>query len=70
MKIEEKLELLSTILNLSKDKIDENTILEEISCWDSLTMVNMQIELMMYTDNIELSEIKNSKTISDLCGLI
>ena len=71
MTIAEKLELLAETFDVEVDEISEDTVLEELDNWDSMTKLSL---IVMFDDEcgkkITSDEIKGFKTVKDIMDLM
>lgn len=67
MSIEEKLSLLAETFEIDKSEISKDTVLTDLTCWDSMTKLSL-IALMDDEFNKKLTgeQIRSFKTIGDI----
>lgn len=70
MESSEKLDLLEELLQLPNGSLTEETYLEDVDGWDSVTMANLQTEFAMRGIDIPLEELEKFERVSELCRLI
>ncbi len=71
MSKEEKLAFLEEIMDLDEGDLNEESVLEDIEEWDSLSVLTLISEMKKKFD-IALSpqQIKEFKTVADVCAMI
>jgi len=69
MSIDEKLEFLEKILHVPQYSLQEDTLLNTIEGWESLNIVNLEMELAAIGVNVEFGELINCVVVSDVCDL-
>ncbi len=65
---QEKLELIAGLLSEPASGLSMEAELMDFVHWDSLTMTNAQIEFSMCGSNVTLEELRDCRTIGDLCA--
>lgn len=71
MTLQEKIEFLEEIMDVEEGTLTENTILEEVEEWDSLSTLSLTVEMKKQYDLILTTEtIKGFKTVGDVCQFI
>lgn len=70
MSIDEKLELLEKVLHEPGNSLQEDTLLSSINGWESLNIVNLQMELAVLGINVEFMELMGCCTVKDVCELM
>lgn len=69
MSIDEKLEFIEKILHEPKFSLQEATELNSLSGWESLNIVNLEMELIAKGVSINEEQLKNCKTVGEICRL-
>ena len=70
MTVEEKLQLIEQVLQLESNTLMISSSLEDIAQWDSLNILNLQIELTAIKPDISFDNLYECKTVGDICDLI
>lgn len=68
---EEKIALLEEVMDLDEGELSEDSILDDIEEWDSLSVLTL-ISEMKKRFNITLStqQIKEFESVADICAII
>lgn len=71
MTLQEKIEFLEEIMDVEEGTLTEETLLEEVEEWDSLSTLSLTVE-MKRNYNLKLTSemIKNFSTVRDICEFI
>ena len=69
MKIDEKLELIEQVLGVEQNTLAESVSLDVLPQWDSLNILNLQIELTVIRPDISFDALRECKTVGDICNL-
>lgn len=71
MTLQEKIEFLEEIMDVEEGTLTEETLLEEVEEWDSLSTLSLTVE-MKKNYNLKLTSemIKNFNTVHDVCEFI
>lgn len=69
MSIDEKLEFIEKILHEPKFSLQEATELNSLNGWESLNIVNLEMELIAKGVSINEEQLKSSKTVGEICRL-
>jgi len=67
MTIEEKLQLIERVLQIEPDTLTEDRTLEDLSQWDSLSILNLQIELTVLQPDLSFEDLHGCRTVGDIC---
>lgn len=71
MNLKDKLNLLEEVLDIEKDTLTENTILEETEEWDSIAIISV---IAMFDSDfgkeVSPDDIKNAKIVRDITDLM
>lgn len=71
MTLQEKIEFLEDIMDVEEGSLTENTILEEVEEWDSLSTLTLTVKMKQeYDINLTTETIKEFVTVSDICNYI
>jgi len=70
MTTHEKLKLVEKVLRTKPDTLTEETRLETLSMWDSLTMLSLQIEFSAIRSDIQFDQLYMCSTVGDLCNML
>lgn len=70
MTIEEKLSFIERVLNVEPYTLNEDTALSDINEWDSLTILNLQIELTAFMSELTFDDLRKCVTVSEVCSFI
>lgn len=69
MSIDEKLEFIEKILHEPKFSLQEATELNSLNGWESLNIVNLEMELIAKGVSINEEQLKSCKTVGEICRL-
>lgn len=69
MSIDEKLEFMEKILHEPKFSLQEATELNSLNGWESLNIVNLEMELIAKGVSINEEQLKSCKTVGEICRL-
>ena len=69
MSIDEKLEFIEKILHEPKFSLQEATELNSLNGWESLNIVNLEMELIAKGVSIDEALLKSCKTVGEICRL-
>ena len=69
MTVEEKLQLIEMVLQVEANTLSEATLLEDVPQWDSLNILNLQIELTAIRPDISFDNLYECKSIGDICKM-
>lgn len=69
MAIDEKLEFIEKILHEPKFSLQEATELNSLNGWESLNIVNLEMELIAKGVSIDEEQLKSCKTVGEICRL-
>jgi len=70
MTTHEKLQLIEKVLCTKPNTLTEDTQLEALPMWDSLTMLSLQIEFTGIKPDVQFDQLYMCVTVGDLCRLI
>lgn len=70
MTTEEKLQLIERVLQVEPDTLTEDTALDSIPQWDSLSILNLQIELTAIRPDLSFDNLRECRTVGEICGVI
>jgi len=69
MTIQEKLQLIEKVLCTKPNTLTEETRLDSLPMWDSLTMLSLQIEFSQANPDVQFDHLYMCNTVGDLCKL-
>ena len=69
MTIEEKLQLIERILRTEPNTLKEETELSTLQTWDSLTILNLQIELTAIRPDLQFDSLYQCNTVGEVCEM-
>ena len=67
MATEDKLALIERVLQIEAYILTEDTLLEDVPQWDSLSILNLQIELTALCPALSFEQLYECKTAGDVC---
>lgn len=68
--LEEKLELLEEIMDY-EDSLEVDMVLSDLEEWDSLSTLALAAKVReLYGENLTNDEIRNFKTVKDICDYL
>ena len=70
MTTKEKLALIEEVLRLKPDTLTEETELNTLRAWDSLTILSLQIRLTAINPDLQFNDLFGCDTVGEICGLI
>ena len=70
MTTEEKLQMIEQVLNIEPDTLTEDTPLENVPQWDSLNILNLQIELTAINPAVSFDDLRECRTVGEICGMM
>lgn len=71
MTTEEKIELLEELMELDEGDLTEDTLLEDVEEWDSLTKLSLMGEVKRkFGKKLAATEVANFKTVKDICDYL
>lgn len=71
MTLQEKIEFLEEIMDVEPETLKENTVLEDVEEWDSLSTLSLIAEMKkQYGIKLSTETIKEFKTVADICNYI
>jgi len=65
----EKLALIERILETGHDTLSEETELNALQAWDSLAILNLQIELTAIKPDVQFDSLYACNTVGDICRM-
>jgi len=66
----EKLQLIERALGLASGSLTEETQLNSLPAWDSLTILNLQIELSAIKPDMQFDDLYQCDTAGEICAMI
>lgn len=71
MTLQEKIEFIEEIMDVDEGSLTEDTILEEVEEWDSLSTLTLTVKMKQdYDMNLTTDTIKEFVTVGDICNYI
>ena len=68
MSVEEKIALIEEMMDLDEGMLNEDSVLEEIEEWDSLSQLSVMAEETKRTGKkLTVNEINTFQTVQDIC---
>ena len=64
------LELIENVLAVEPNTLSAAMSLDSIPQWDSLNMLNLQIELTALRPDVSFDALRECKTVGDICRLV
>ena len=65
----EKLALIEKILEIKHNTLSIETELSALQAWDSLTILNLQIELTAIRPDLQFDSLYACNTVGDICKM-
>ena len=66
----EKLQWIEQVLGLAPNSLAEDTQLDALPAWDSLTILNLQIELTALRPDTQFDDLYQCATAGEICAMI
>ncbi len=71
MTSEEKLAMLEDVMDLDEGELTDESVLDDIEEWDSLSVLTLISEMKKRFDiSLSTQQIKEFKTVADICAII
>ena len=70
MSLDEKLEFIEKILHVPEFSLQEETLLNTLDGWESLNILNLEMELIARGITVEQEKLTKCATVGELCSLI
>ena len=70
MTTKEKLELIERVLQANPNTFTEDTKLDAVPTWDSLTILSLLVELTALKPDVQFDNLYACETVGDICGMI
>lgn len=68
---EEKLAMLEDVMDLNEGELTDESVLDDIDEWDSLSVLTLISEMKKRFDiSLSTQQIKDFKTVADICAII
>ena len=64
------MQLIERVLRVESNTLAEDTALADIPQWDSLAVLNLQIELTAIRPDLSFDNLYECATIGDICKMI
>ena len=68
--MKEKLEFVEKVLKAKPGTLTEDTPLNTLPMWDSLAMLNLQIEMTALKPDVQFDDLYMCDTVGDICKMI
>lgn len=69
MTVDEKIELIENVIHEPAYSLQEDTLLNSLEGWESLNILNLQMELVTRGLVVDEEELANCITVGDVCSL-
>ena len=69
MTTQEKIALIEKTLGLSSGTLAEDTALDTVPAWDSLAILNLQVELTAIRPDVQFDNLYNCNTVAEVCQM-
>ncbi|MDR0305762.1 MAG: hypothetical protein LBI42_02875 [Chitinispirillales bacterium] len=66
---DQKLAFIERALNIEPDTLTQDTPLDTVAQWDSLSILNLQIELAAINADVQFSDLQSCNTAGEVCGV-
>ena len=70
MELDEKLEFIEKVLHAPEFSLEEETLLNTLDGWESLNILNLEMELIARGITVEQEKLMKCSTVGELCALI
>ena len=70
MSLDEKLEFIEKVLHAPEFSLQEETLLNTLEGWESLNILNLEMELIARGITVGQEELMKCSTVGELCSLI
>lgn len=70
MSLDEKLEFFEKVLHAPEFSLQEETLLNTLEGWESLNILNLEMELIARGITVGQEELMKCSTVGELCSLI
>ena len=70
MGVDELLQLIEQVLGVEADTLTAGTLLGDVPQWDSLSMLNLQIELTAIWPDVSFDALRKCRSVGDVCRLV
>jgi acyl carrier protein len=70
MTTEEKIKLIEKTLQEKANSLTEDTKLGNLKSWDSLNILNLQIERSVFEPDLQCEALYTCETVGDICAMI
>jgi len=67
--IDEKLLLIEQVLDVERDTLTEDTMLDTVPQWDSLNILNLQIELTAIRPDVSFDALHECLIVGEICAM-
>ncbi len=69
MTIDEKIELIEKVMHEPTYSLQEDTLLSSLEGWESLNILNLQMELVARGLTVDEKELAKCVTVGNVCSL-
>ena len=66
---DEKIEIIEKVLHAPEYSLQEDTLLSSLEGWESLNILNLQMELVTRGILVDEDDFMNCVTVGDVCAL-
>jgi len=66
----EKLELIEEVLRVKPNSLTEDTELNTVREWDSLTILSLQVRLSAINPDLKFDDLFECDTVGEICEMI
>jgi len=70
MTLDEKLEFIEKVLHAPEYSLQEETELNSLDGWESLNILNLEMELIARGITVEQSDLMKCSTVGEICSLM
>ena len=70
MTTKEKMALVEKVLDLTPDTLTADTALDALPEWDSLAILNLQVELTAIKPDVQFDNLYSCNTVGEICEMI
>jgi len=70
MTLDEKIDFIEKVLHAPEYSLQEDTVLNTLDGWESLNILNLEMELIARGITVEQSALMNCSTVGELCSLM
>ncbi len=70
MSLDEKLEFVEKVLHEPQFSLQEDSKLKSLNGWESLNIVNLEMELLAKGISVDATQLRECKTVGEICELL